>query len=85
MLDIKFIRENKDKVKEAIKNRNLNLDIDEMLNLDEERRKLLVEAETLKAQKNKANDEITSLMKAKKNPKEIIDKMKIVSQKNIRF
>ena len=81
MLDLKFIRENKDKVKEAIRNRNLKLDIDEMLDFDEERRKLLVETETLKAQRNKANDEIASLMKANKNPKELIGKMKVVSQK----
>ena len=81
MLDIKFIRDNKDLVKEALKNRNLKLNIDELLELDEERRKLLVEAETLKAERNKANDEITALMKDKKNPKEIIGKMKVVSQK----
>jgi seryl-tRNA synthetase len=81
MLDLKFIRENKDKVKEAIRNRGLKLDIDDMLNLDEERRKLLVETETLKAQRNKANDEIAFIMKVKKNPKELIEKMKAVSQK----
>jgi len=81
MLDLKFIRENKDKVKEAIKNRGLKLDIDGMLDLDENRRKLLVETETLKAQRNKANDEIATLMKTKKNPKELIEKMKGVSQK----
>ncbi|MFH0764026.1 MAG: serine--tRNA ligase [Candidatus Omnitrophota bacterium] len=81
MLDLKFIRENKDKVKEALKSRNLKIDIDELIRLDEERRKLLVEVEALKAERNKANDEITGLMKEKKNPKEIIAKMKVVSQK----
>ena len=81
MLDIKFIRENADLVKEAIKNRGLKLDIGEVVTLDEEKRKLLVEVEGLKAERNKANDEISALMKAKKNAKEIIDKMKVVSQK----
>ncbi len=81
MLDIKFIRENKDAVKESLKNRKLNIDIDELLKLDEDRRKLLVEVEALKSQRNKANDEITALMKQKKNPKEIIAGMKSVSQK----
>ncbi|MDP2913068.1 MAG: serine--tRNA ligase [Candidatus Omnitrophota bacterium] len=85
MLDIKFIRDNKDIVKEAIKNRNLKLDIDEFLKLDEERRKLLIEVEALKAERNKANDEISAIMKAKKNPKDIIDKMKVVSQKIANF
>jgi seryl-tRNA synthetase len=81
MLDIKFIRENPDIVKEALKARNSKLNIDEMLTLDEERRKLLVETEALKAERNKANNEITAFMKEKKNPKEIIDRMKVVSQK----
>ena len=81
MLDLKFIRDNKDLVKESIKNRGYKLDIDELLKLDEEHRKLLVEVEELRSKRNKANDEIAQAMKAKKNPKEIIDKMKVVSQK----
>lgn len=81
MLDLKFIRENSDTVKAALKSRNNNLNIDELLTLDEERRKLLTEAEELKSVRNKANDEITAIMKEKKNPKDIIAKMKGVSQK----
>ena len=81
MLDIKFIRENKEAVKEAIKNRGMKLDIEELITLDEEHRKLLMEVEGLKAERNKANDEISTLMKEKKNPKDIIGKMKVVSQK----
>ena len=37
MLDIKFIRENPEVVKEALKSRNSKLNIDELLALDEER------------------------------------------------
>ncbi len=81
MLDIKFIRENSNAVKEGLKSRNSKLDIDELLRLDEERRKLLVEVEELKARRNKANNEITAFMKEKKNPKDIIADMKVVSQK----
>lgn len=81
MLDLKFIRDNKDIVKDSIKSRNLKLDIDELLKLDEEHRKILVEVEELRSQRNKANDEVAAAIKAKKNPKDIIDKMKPVSQK----
>jgi seryl-tRNA synthetase len=81
MLDLKFIRDNKDVVKEAIKNRGYKIDIDELLKLDEERRKNLLEVEGLKSQRNRANDEISALMKEKKNPKELIASMKSVSQK----
>src|SRR3989338_5924805 len=81
MLDLKFIRDNKKLVEDSIRDRGLKIDIDEFLKLDEKYRKLLVEVEGLKSQRNKANDEISALMKAKKNPKELIDKMKSVSQK----
>lgn len=81
MLDLKFIRNNRKLVEDSIRNRGLKIDITEFLKLDEEYRKLLVEVEGLKSQRNRANDEISVLMKAKKNPKELIDKMKAGSQK----
>jgi seryl-tRNA synthetase len=81
MLDLKFIRENIDPVKEGLRNKNCKINIDEVLAIDEERRKLLIEVESLKADRNKANDMISTAMKEKKNPKDIIEKMKGVSQK----
>ncbi|MBI5143788.1 MAG: serine--tRNA ligase, partial [Candidatus Omnitrophica bacterium] len=78
---LKFIRENKKLVEASIRNRGIKLDLDEFLRLDEEHRRLLIEVEGLKAERNKANDEITAIMKSKKNPKELIGKMKVVSQK----
>jgi len=53
MIDIKFIRENKDKVKKGIKAKGVKIDIDKLLKLDEERKKLIQEVEKLKAKKNK--------------------------------
>ena len=74
MLDIKFIRENPDIVKTAIKNRNIKFDIQEVLDLDSERRKILVEVEGLKAEKK-------AISKKGKPNKIIIEKMKVLSQK----
>lgn len=53
MLDIKFIRNNIEKVREAIKNKKVNLDLDKLLATDERRRHLLSESESLKAEQNK--------------------------------
>ena len=53
MLDIKFIRNNQEKVREAIKNKKSNLDLDKLLATDERRRHLLSESESLKAEQNK--------------------------------
>ncbi len=58
MLDIKFIRENKDAVKKNCKLRNIKCDIDRLLELYEEAKKLLWRTEDLRLEKNKLNDEI---------------------------
>jgi seryl-tRNA synthetase len=81
MLDLKFIRENPDKVKEAVKNKNEKADIDEILRLDKERRKLLQQAEELKARRNKVSQEIGRLKKAGESADEIIAEMKTVSDR----
>lgn len=53
MLDIKFIRNNQEKVREAIKNKRVDLDLDKLLASDERRRHLLGEAESSKAEQNR--------------------------------
>ena len=48
MLDIKFIRENPEVVKEEIKKRNMKIDLDVFLNLDKKKRELQQEVEDLR-------------------------------------
>jgi len=85
MLDIKFVRENPDIVKQSLKARRVDPavanKVDEVVGLDKQRRAILVEAETLKAERNKANDEISALKKAGKSADEALSGMKAVSQK----
>lgn len=52
MLDIKFIRENPDLIKQNCKNRLVNVDIDKLLKLDEKKRKLETEIGELRASRN---------------------------------
>ena len=65
MIDIKFLRENPEAVKENIRKKfqdsKLPL-VDEVIALDEERRKTQQEADTIKAEKNKLSKEIGALM-----------------------
>jgi len=63
-MDIKFIRENKDLMKEVTKNKNSKVDIDKLLAVDEARRNLISEVEKLKADLNKRS-------KIKPGPEEI--------------
>ena len=76
MLDLKFIRENLDLVKDSIKKRNLNLDLDNLIEIDDKRRTALLGLENLRAKKNKVNDEISLLLKEKKDPGGKIASMK---------
>jgi seryl-tRNA synthetase len=81
MLDIKFIRENLELVKQSVKNRGLKLDLDGLVKTDDQRRSALKELERLRAEKNKANYEITALLKGKKDAKPKIVSMKQIAEK----
>ncbi len=81
MLDIKFIRENTDLVKEAIKHKWVKFDLDAFLVIDEQRRKLSSQVDDLRAQVNKINDEVSALIKKKKDPKPKIAESKKISKK----
>ncbi len=59
MLDIKFIRDNKELVAEAAKKKNISFDVEKLVALDDERVKLLAEVESARATQNAANDSIT--------------------------
>lgn len=78
MLDIKFIRENPDIVKKGIENKNEKNTVDEILALDEKRRKIITEVEDLKAQRNNASQQIGQIRKSGGDATEMINEMKRV-------
>ncbi len=75
MLDIKFIRENPDRVKKSCKNRQADVDIDKLLKLDKQRRKIMLILDGFRAKKNKANRAIVAA-KDEKGRKQIISEMR---------
>lgn len=81
MIDINIIRENPEFVKQSISNKNSNIDIDKLLSIDEKRRKIINEVETLKALRNTVTQEIADAKKNKENAQSKIDEMRIVSTK----
>ena len=87
MLDIKFLRENPEKVKENIKKKfqdsKLPL-VDEVIALDAEYRKVLQEAETLRSEKNRISKQIGGLM-AQGKKEEAEDAKKKVSEFSARL
>src|SRR4030067_3742492 len=81
MLYLKFIRENDEKFKKAIKNKREKLDLDVILNLDEQRRKILLEAESLRQKRNEFSKIIAQMKKEGKNTDKEIAQMKTVSDR----
>ena len=81
MLDLKFIRENIGLVRENIKNKNESTQVDSILELDEKRRKVIQEVESLKNLRNVVSKEIAELKKNKQDADDKIASMKDVSDK----
>lgn len=75
MLDLKFIRENIELVKTAVKNKNEKADIDKLITLDEKKRKFQFDFDNLRAEQNKVSKEIGQLKKDKKDASELLNQM----------
>ncbi|MBP7805088.1 MAG: serine--tRNA ligase, partial [Candidatus Pacebacteria bacterium] len=56
MLDIKFIRDNQDLVKDAIRKKFIKLELSELISLDDRRREVLLATENLRAEQKKISD-----------------------------
>ena len=81
MLEMRYIRENSEKVREDLKNRNSDFDLDSLLKLDEERRENLQEVELLKKERNESSTLIGKYKKEGKDAGELLEKMQKVSGK----
>ena len=81
MLEARFIRENREKVQEMLKNRNNSLDLSEFDRLDAERREILSEVEALKRERNTESAKIAQFKKEGKDASEVIKEMGITSAK----
>ena len=83
MLDIKVIKDNPEKVKEAMKNRGQNMDtlIDEVIKIDDLRRSALSDMEKEKSLQNSMNKKIPELKKAGEDISKVMADMKALSNK----
>ncbi|MEW6189599.1 MAG: serine--tRNA ligase [Actinomycetota bacterium] len=81
MLDIKFVRENLNVVRESLEKRRMEADLDRFAELDEKRRKLLFDVEQLKHIRNTVSEEIAELKRVGKDVQEKTLSMRVLSQK----
>jgi len=80
MLDIKFVRSNPEKVKEALEKRAAKVNLDEFLELEEQRRKILAQAETLKNRRNTVSEEVGRRKRSGDAAEELVLEMRQVNQ-----
>ena len=79
MLDIKFIRENPELVRQGIKNKNETDKVDDLLKLDEQRRELILKTDDLKHKRNEVSSQIPKMKKAGEDVTAVLAEMKTVS------
>ncbi|HHW49152.1 MAG TPA: serine--tRNA ligase [Clostridiaceae bacterium] len=80
MLDIKLIRSNPDLLKNSVKNRKSNIDVDGLLALDENRRELLFKVEQMKNKQNTNSKLIPQYKKEGKDVSSLMAEMKELSE-----
>ncbi|HBP65184.1 MAG TPA: serine--tRNA ligase [Desulfosporosinus sp.] len=80
MLDLKFVRNNPEVVKEALQKRHVSISLDHFLKQEEQRRRLLFEVETLKARRNSVSEEVGRLKKNGEAAESLVLEMREVGQ-----
>src|SRR5713226_9357955 len=80
MHDLNYFRDHLDLFADMAKKRGILLDLDAFRTLDKERRELITETEALRAQRNKASDEIGRLKKENLNADTLIAEMKAFAE-----
>ncbi len=78
MLDIKFIRENSDLIKEAARKKQIDFDVMKLLEIDKERISLMTEIEKMRARQNSVSQEITNASSESRS--ELIESMKVMKE-----
>lgn len=81
MLDIQQIRENTESVRQGIKNKNVSIDFDAILAIDQERRDVIIEVEVLKHERNVISKEVANRKKNQKDARDLITKTREIGQR----
>jgi len=80
MLDIKMIRENPENIRKMLKDRDVQFDLDLLLDLDKKRRELIISTDNLRKKKNEMSIKISEAKKTGSEAVPLIQEMQLVSQ-----
>lgn len=79
MLDVEFIRQNPDAVREAVRNKGEDADVDAFLKLDGQRRELMTQAETLRSRRNANSKQVAELKRSGGDVQDLVDETRRIS------
>ena len=80
MLDIKMIRENPESIRKMLKDRDVQFDLDLLLELDKKRREMIISTDNLRKKKNEMSIKISETKKTGSDAASIIQEMQVVSK-----
>jgi len=80
MLDIKWVRENPQQVAEGAAKKNVQVDVDQLLDLDRQRRESITQTEELKKQRNDISQQVGKLLKAGGNADDLKEQVRGISE-----
>lgn len=81
MLDIKFIRDNPEKVEEGIAKKGVKVEIDKLLSFDKQRRELIKKIDELRSKKNVLSGRSEEAVKVKSEIQDLEAELKIIEEK----
>ena len=80
MLDPKILRENPDKIRKMLNDRNVDFPLDDLIKLDKERRDLIIKTDELRKKRNEISIEIAKRKKTNQDATSLIEQMQETSQ-----
>ena len=80
MLDMKIVRQDPEKIRKMLKDRDVQFNLDLLLQLDEKRRELIISTDSLRNKKNEMSIKISDAKKANKNASSQIQEMQSAGQ-----
>uniref|UniRef100_A0A7V3VUV3 Serine--tRNA ligase n=1 Tax=candidate division WOR-3 bacterium TaxID=2052148 RepID=A0A7V3VUV3_UNCW3 len=80
MVDIKILRENPEIMRQSLKNRGIEFDLDKLLEIDKKRRNLITEIDKLRKERNLLSEQVGRLKREKKEPQELMERARIVGE-----
>lgn len=78
VLEIRWVRENLERVKKALDDRGYQFPLEELIKLDSKRREVVQEVEELRSRRNTVSAEIAELKRQKADTQELVERMRIV-------